>query len=176
MLTEKSLVKVYMAVYSVHDQLVDTKRSAGSRRRFHQWNVGFLLLVGLVLPDVSVNVKVCMIYVLAACSSHQTYKGSPQILHTSTNSRTSTWHMGLTGERTEAVLRMLKRPLFMIRFVGIFFIISKNKLHSFVSQRLNTHSCTTTLARSLHAWWLLHPLLHQCTRSGSFRRKTTKGE
>lgn len=57
-----------------------------------------------------------------------------------------------------------------------FFIISKNKLHSFVSQRLNAHSCTTTLARSLHAWWLLHPLLHQCTRSGSFRRKTTKGE
>lgn len=34
MLTEKSLVKVYMAVYSVHDQLVDTTRSAASHRGF----------------------------------------------------------------------------------------------------------------------------------------------
>lgn len=91
MLTEKGLVKVYMAVYSVHDQPVDTTRSAGSHRRFPQRNVGFLLPCGgLVLPDVSVDVKVRTIYVLAACSSQQTYKGSPHILHTSTNSRTST--------------------------------------------------------------------------------------
>lgn len=37
----------------------------------------FCFRVGLVLPDVSADVTVRTIYVLAACSSHQTYKGSP---------------------------------------------------------------------------------------------------
>lgn len=37
----------------------------------------FCFRVGLVLPNVSADVTVGTIYVLAACSSHQIYKGSP---------------------------------------------------------------------------------------------------
>lgn len=115
----------------------------------------FASLRGLVLPDVSVDVKVRTIYVLAACSSHQTYKGSPHILHTSTNSRTSTWHiLGLTGECTEAVLKMLKRPLFIIRFVCFFHYFKEQTMLLCVlkvKRTLVQDHCRTVVAHAMAA-------------------------
>lgn len=101
----------------------------------------FCFRVGLVLPDVSADVTVRTIYVLAACSSHQTYKGWPWRLQYTSHfykQQDITWHiLGLTGERTEALWKVLKRPLLIMqRFV---FHFKKSKLKHALVQ---SHCCT----------------------------------